>query len=436
MNITLLGWAVAFVVCCWLAFSQRSSWGFVAYLMTYFALPSTWWWGESLAFLGARWNLVAAVIFLASVCFDRRPRQPLGPFARQAFYWLVPLAINAVAVHFILADTPELSWECLTNLLKREILTVLIILSIRDEVDLRIIALAVVAGTGYLGYEVVFNDEGNYFEGRLEHLPIPNAREANELSCLLLMSLPCAAVLLLKGKKLEKLLAAGMMVLVAEMLMRCNSRGAMVGLACGAVVMLVRAPGRVRLLALAVLCTLAAGTAYIMGPEQRERIRERIESIMVDDDEMDAAAESRLDYWRAGGAMLRDHPLGSGGNAAFRSERGLRYIRNLKTADKYRSVHNGYLDVAAGWGVQGLVLLAVPFAILSVGLWRLKRTAFAQARHRDTLLVVCLESSLATALTASMFTNSLDAEWTFWWLAIATALTQLDLPDKSASHDD
>ncbi len=60
--------------------------------------------------------------------------------------------------------------------------------------------------------------------------------------------------------------------------------------------------------------------------------------------------------------MISDFPMGSGFQAAFDSPRGQPYMWEIGV-ERHRSVHNGFLDVMASWGIQGFLLLAPAYLI-------------------------------------------------------------------------
>ena len=104
--------------------------GFRLYLLTFYASPLAWWWGEGvLRGFGARWNLAASIIFLLAVLFDSRPK-----ILAKSFNWMfVALAIyfaNAAFVHFIWADNPEHSVELLDQIWKNCLLVYLLVAAI------------------------------------------------------------------------------------------------------------------------------------------------------------------------------------------------------------------------------------------------------------------------------------------------------------------
>ena len=114
--------------------------------------------------------------------------------------------------------------------------------------------------------------------------------------------------------------------------------------------------------------------------------------------------------------MIADYPLGSGGEAAFTSPRGV-YLYCSIFEPEFRAVHNGPLDIAAGWGIQGLTLLLALLAGSAVAAFRAPGIDLTCGRSASGVLgPVSLLAALAGQIVCSMFTSVLDGEW-FLWLA-------------------
>jgi O-antigen ligase len=118
--------------------------------------------------------------------------------------------------------------------------------------------------------------------------------------------------------------------------------------------------------------------------------------------------------------MLSEHPLGAGGEAAFKSDLGFAYLANLNQPN-FRAVHNGYLDIACGWGVQGFCLY-VGVALCSwLQVARLRRWAKRQEDSEALMMAVCLQAIFVGQFLATTFISSLDNEWMTWIFALCLA---------------
>jgi len=431
-SITLAVWLLLFVTFSVLSLT-RSSWGICLYMLTYYVTPYWWWWGKGLLQFGLLpFNLIAALIFAAAVFLDAR-RHPTDRHWATARVGLTLLfyGINAIVVHYLFASNVEKSFEMLELLWKQMGLFLLLLLSLRDEFDFKVFLYAILGGALYLGYEIVLNERGHFEDGRLT-LPLYNIGDENYLAGLLCLAIPLGGYFLLLGNRYEKVFAVLSLPLILDTIIRCNSRGAFLALLMGAACLLIRARGKARRYAL-IGCALGGVAAFaLLGDPE---IVDRFLSTFDPAAERDSSAQSRLDYWRLGGEMIMDYPLGSGGEAAFKSDLGLKYVRKVGLF-KYRAVHNGYIDIAAGWGVQGFLL----YASVIFFAWRRLRVGVVDARLHDdakhSFLGVCIEAALVTQLVAAMFISSLDGEYFFWWIAMALAYGRIFYPINDETVED
>jgi O-antigen ligase len=424
MSKTAVAWLLAYVILSLLTL-RRSSFGIPLYLLTFYALPTNWWWGEgALSTIGERWALGAGIVFLVGVLIDGRTKWPWADAKLRPIAWLIAgYAVNATLVHFLLAADAERSYENLVRVWKFSLFLLLVLSAIQDRFDFKLAMYAIVVGGLYLGYEAYFNGAGRMRHGRLEGLPLGSASDANFLSSILSLSLIFAGYFVLFGRKLEKLLGLVSCALVLDVILKSMSRGTTLALMAGGGVLLFRSSGRTRAYALAAVTLGCLAALLVMGDYERGKFFDRFSTIFAPAEERDVAATSRLLFWQRALRMIAEHPMGSGGEAAFKSALGHSYVADL-TSER-RAVHNGYLDIAASWGIQGLVLLGTAIWLAA----RRLRAATAAARHNgpadDSFLAACLEAAIVVLLVAAMFLSSLRGEWTFWWVGLACSLERV-----------
>ena len=418
MGLTTLVWLCTFAVLALLSF-RRASWGIALYLLVFYVDPNFWWWGGPIRdMFGMRLSLTAALILTVAVL---RSGLRLRPQERKVFLVLLLYGLNATVVHVLFASNPERSANNLDLLWKNIGLLLLIVASIKDRVDWRIFIYSIVIGSLYIGYELAFNQRGGSSAGRLERSIASGVGDSNYVAGFLSLAVPLAGALLLLGKKWEKLLALVMLVLVCDTIVLCNSRGGFLALLAGGAWLLLTARGRARRYAITgLLLGVLAGIVLVRD----ERIVERFLTTFSPAEERATTATSRLEYWAAGSRMLRDHPLGLGGEAAFKSDAGFKYIQPLGEVG-YRAIHNGYLDVACAWGVQGAALYGLAICLA----WRILRKAVSQASRRADWKAIfwgrCIEAALVTQLVSAMFLSSFDGEWFFWTMALAIGFERI-----------
>src|SRR5688572_3188903 len=111
MSLTLAAWLVTFAVLAVRAFTHSATYGLSLYLLTFFANPLFWWWGNDQ--IGAlRWNLAAALIFALAVLMESTTSANRTDTASK---WPMRIAIafflNVTMVHFLLAPDPAVSFD-------------------------------------------------------------------------------------------------------------------------------------------------------------------------------------------------------------------------------------------------------------------------------------------------------------------------------------
>lgn len=423
MSITVLVWLALFGGLAILAF-KRPAYGVALYMLTFFLCPPFWWWGDPIA--GYRWNLYSGVILLVAVLISRSGESPAdsaatSPTARKLCHFASLMLLNAVVVHVVLADDWEVSSDKLMLLAKFVLLFFMINLSIKTEWDLRIVLLAILFGAGYIGYEVTVNERGKIESNRLEGIGAPAASQANQFACLMVTILPLVAVFFLAGRRWEKLIAVAIAPLIVNVLLLCNSRGAFLAAIASAVTFLAFTPKSVRRKAIGVVALGGIATWLLLGDG---RITERFMTTFVDDTERDASAQTRLDNARAGLLMIKDHPLGAGGDA-FKNKHGRKYQSELGFDGHAGAIHNGFLNEACEWGLQGLLLRMAFVVGTIVLLWQNTRMPRAPGDEFGHLLGAALFSGLCAFLVTCLFGDFLDSEWGYWITAIGVASSRL-----------
>jgi O-antigen ligase len=308
----------------------------------------------------------------------------------------------------------------MTMLWKQVGLLLLIVLSVRDARDVKILIGSIIIGTLYIAYEIVINDRGRISQSRLEGVGAPGAAESNYLAGLMLLAIPLAGYWLFFGSWKLRALAVPALVLIFEVILRCNSRGAFLATMAAGGWLLISARGRARKYALYGV-VLGVGAAYFMIGDQD--IIDRFSSTFASGEERDHSAESRINFWRAAVRMIAAHPVGSGAEAAFKSDLGAGYISAFYTGHK--AVHQGYLDIAAAWGLQGFLLYMSAIVISFVVADRRVREARRQGDDKTAFLGACIQSTLIGQMVSSVFISSLDGEWFFWTFALTTAYAKI-----------
>jgi putative inorganic carbon (hco3(-)) transporter len=392
---------------------RRPSWAVALYMLTFFAAPQLWWWGKDLPPL--RYAYVSGFVLLIAILFHGgRSSMPSSGWGRIASLAAIAMVVNATIVDQLITAIPEISFDTYLELVKFVILYFLLMAAIATRKDLTIVAVSLACGAAYIGYEITFNDRGNFTAGRLENVGAPGADTANGLASVLLLLLPVIGSLWLTGTKRHKALVMAAAPLALNVVILCNSRGAFLGLIGGGLLFLFLARGPSRKRAIRVLLLGAAALYVLLGDP---KILERFTTTFVGAEERDRSAASRFEFWAAGLNLLSDHPLGAGGGA-FKFVYSQRYLEDLGSIQGRRALHNGYLTEATDWGVQGLLLKLLFVGATLAAAYRTVKRCRADGRADDALVGVSYIAALSSFLIVCMFGSFLASEWVYWIAAL------------------
>ena len=296
-------------------------------------------------------------------------------------------------------------------------------LAIKDHADLRVFLGAIFIGCAYSGYEVIVNGAGNTHHGRLEGIGFPAMAGANGASGLMTVALPIGTYFFLTTRSLiQKIAIVAFIVMVVDTILRCNSRGSFLAAICAGVWLLVASRGNARKRVVAIV---ALGFVAVLIQARNDFIWERFSTTFASVEDRDKSANDRIEYWKAAVNLIGDYPLGLGGEAAFNSPIGFTYMYHIRT-DMYRAVHNGYLDIGAGWGLQGLTLLLGIISLPFLRTWKTTRVFADEGCEESVLLGSVLQSVLVSQLVVALFISTLDSEVFIWIVAAMLRFGQLE----------
>lgn len=425
MSLSAALWAGLFILLPLLAIS-RAAWAIPFYMLTYFAAPQLWWWGDELPDL--RYSLTAGlVLVVATLLGQTQPEEGRRRFTY--VQWAVlGIVVNAGFVHLFLAAGPRYSLTDYIELCKFCLLFYLMCVVIKTKADLRLAFVAMALGAGYIGYEVTVNERGYFRAGRLEGVGAPGADTANSLASLLLTTLPLTGSLISQSSNALKVLVAITAPLALNVVLLCNSRGAFISLIASGIAFLAFARGQTRKDAAKALALGAVVLYLLLGDPE---ILQRFATTFTGAEERDASASSRIEFWTAGWELLKDRPLGAGGGA-FKYVLGERYLQMYTTQTDSRSLHNGYLTIATNWGVQGLVLHLVFFLGAMVAAYRTCERCRKAGNAHDALVGICVIVGGVALLVGSMFGSFLPNEWCYWLAAYLVRYSEIYDPGGNA----
>ena len=107
MSLTATVWVGLFAALAILSLG-RPVWAVSLYLLTFFAAPHLWWWGDEIP--AARYALWTGVVLLLAVpLYLAQAREETGRRFTVVHGAAIVMALNATLVHFALASHPEIS---------------------------------------------------------------------------------------------------------------------------------------------------------------------------------------------------------------------------------------------------------------------------------------------------------------------------------------
>lgn len=431
MSVTAAAWVLLGTALVLLSF-KRPVYAIAFYLMTFFAAPHLWWWGDELPAL--RYAGIAGLVLLGSVFLYQGQSGDGGHRFSAVHRIALAMAANATFVHFLLASTPSISFEGYVEFLKFILLFFLMWRAIQDRRDLRIVVMAIALGAAYIGFEVTYNERGYFNGSRLEGVGAPGAQSSNSLASLMLLVLPVIGTLFVHSRKHHKLTAVLAAPLALNVLLLCNSRGAFLGLIGAGVSFPLVARGPTRKKAIKWLALGGAVLFLLLGDPQ---IMERFTTTFAGSEERDRSAASRLEFWQAGLAMLADYPLGDG-SGSFKYVRGGQYLSRIVGEDaEDRSLHNGYLTEATDWGAQGLVLRLFFLGLALTAAYRTSQQCRREGRLDDSLTGICILVAACGYLIHCMFGSFIENEWGIWIAALLVRYGEIyRVPEAAPLHDE
>jgi O-antigen ligase len=386
--------------------------GTLGYLFEYYLRPSMHWWGQALPDL--RWNFTIAAVLTFTFLLRRSSLPDIGPARRGPGLCLAGLLFIMLLVTPTTAVNPTLSWNSTTNFSKLILFHGLLVGTVRTELGFDAVAAMHMAGAGWWGWEAYTNPKRA--AGRLENVGSGDTLGDNGTAAQILTVLPFIAVYLLvsKNKKLK-----GLAFLVAPFVLNtfilCNSRGALLALiaAGAAAVWLTRSGHRLGTAVAGV--ALAGALFYLADPQFLQRQQ------FTTDYESDGSAMGRIDAWRGAVQLVKDYPLGAGGQGFW--ELSPVYVADLvdRMREK-RDPHNTVVLVASEWGIPGLTLYLLYYFTAFMLLADVRKRALnAMWYYRS----VAVQLAMIGVFVAGLFTDRLYAEAPYWMGALAVALQRI-----------
>ncbi|MCK4626680.1 MAG: O-antigen ligase family protein, partial [Phycisphaerae bacterium] len=393
--------------------------GVMSYVLIYQISPHTQWWGMPIRYWGIRYSLAIAVSTGLGMIMGYRRLHP-GKKILTSHERLLTLFIGLVWLSTLLWPMQAQVYSSDHPVFKMtKVLIFLLMLThiVTTVKYVKILFWAFAFGVIFLGYQAYTANPHMFTTGRLNAIGGPDFRESNFLAAYLVACLPIIAVQFIMSGRIGKTVCLVAGVLTVNTIVLTRSRGAMVGLAAGAIVAVLAAPKRYRKTILVGLIIVAIGGYALTDPGYWKRA----ETITIKEGERGGSIEGRIDMWKASVEMLRDRPFGVGaGN--FPSA-----IDDYAGGRKARDAHSTFVRCYGELGIQGIIVyLLLLFSAMRI-LWRVnKESKNLPKPDRDVLgwashgVGVGLIVFMACGLTMTQ----LYVEGPWWFLAMPVCLAR------------
>jgi O-antigen ligase len=419
--IVLVGYVLALV--------RGPFWGLLTYVYIYFNPPNPAinWWASYLPF--DRWSLLSTIVLIVSMLlhWNKASDRSLGS-AR----WMIVFFVLSLIITLTLAVNPDDANQLQYLLFTYCLIVFIMIKTITQEKQLRALLTLMVVLAGNLGvYAWLY---GKRINDRLEGTGSIDAFGANEFGLLLASLVPFVALLLINGRKFERILCLLAAPFILNAFILCNSRGAAVALmiATGVSALLFGDRRIRRGLTVMALCAIPV-LFWLMDDAFIERLstlaggNDTTNVYGEPDEDLNELSSGRIAIWNYGMQMAADHPFGAGPDG-FRDLAHLYMPPEIlveKGQPEYgrRAAHNTYLQVIVEQGVAGLAIFL--FMCVSVIL-TLRRSFKSVQKKLDPFwlnLLFATAVSFLTTLAGGLVTNRVYYEF-FWWqiaLVVVTA---------------
>ncbi len=426
MSITAVFFILVYFIGILKAFINKPIYGLYAYLFTFYMDPISRWWGVDVPKI--RWSLIAAVITLiALVIYNRKNGKEINWFKQTETKLIFAFALFVILQSFW-ALRLDLHMEYVVLVLKFVILMILIQNCIQDEKDLILFMMINLGGCCYYAYLAQFTGGG-----RLEVVGGNALSDANLIAQHVSVILVMSSYLLLCKLGWKTWLIIPMLVLALNVIMKTESRAALIAIAATGIYSLFYIPSNVKKKFL-LLATLAAiAFSILMGPQ----ILQRFKTMTANEDGQgqDKSAAGKIVIINSQLDMFLDNPILGYGH------RGTLLLSPVYIPRQYhsstgggRASHNLFMSLLVDHGLIGasLYFLVIWRCIRKISMVKNISTQKNDA-FRLKVLLTGLVMSLVCLMIAGLASNSKKLEIDIWLYALIP-LTATMLTKRTEKH--
>jgi hypothetical protein len=390
--------------------------GVIGYVLHYDIGPERLWWNAYLHFVDVRYSFTLAVMTAIGIALNySKLRWGKAFFVGQEKLMLIFLVVvwGATLINEMLPYTQvDPPYVKMTKMMIFVLMMTHVVTTVRS---LDLFYWALVAGSLILGLEAYYAGGGAFASGRLEDVGGPDFTDSNTLAAYLAAMVPFIGVQFLRSRWIGKLVCMAAGAFTVDAIILTRSRGAVIGLAAGALMAAILAPRQHRGKVILGLVVATIGGASIADTG----FWERAGTIGSSSDQMDASAMSRWELAVGGVAMSMDHPLGVG------PDNFKRLIGRYVPKHAERDAHNTYVRCACELGWAGFLLFAAMLVNGFLSTWRVGRRARdlpAEESGQIIYLSYGLLVSLVTLAACGLWGSLVYTESLWWLLALPVCM--------------
>lgn len=413
MSLTAIGFLLVYVSGVLAALIRSPFFGLLTYLFTFYANPYSRWWGNDLPSL--RYSMIISVVTLVSIWIHRNKCLSVTEGSDgKKLSWYSPWGVKIFILYALWmwvqvawAISPEDHYYGATLVTKYVILFYLMYEVVDTEEKLFYFVLAHILGCAYLGWVAL--DAGG---GRLEGVGGPGIAEANALGGHLNTAVLIGGVMMLVVKDFRvKLFLLMAMPLIVNGVILTQSRGAILALIFGGIVMYYLTPKAAKMgfklyaILAVLLFSILAHDAFLTRISTLFGSQESVGQV----EEVGGGRKYIISkQW----LMFKDNMLGVG----HRGTKGLSpsYMDQGRLSGGARSSHNVFMAILVDQGIIGITLYIS--LIISVGLSILKLHK-SNLTDEQQMYIAGFGGALSSLLLAGIFTNFFRSEINIWLLS-------------------
>ena len=422
--LSVLAFLLFCATCTVLAFVRHPIYGLYFYLAAIYVHPPSRWWADMIPDL--RWALLSAAITAVAIIVKRDKLAHRPHWLANAPALILSLYALWMWIQYPWALDEEAHLNGSIQYTKYLIAFWFVYRLVDTKELLRGFLLAHVAGCGLLGIFCFFAGRS---DGRLDGVGGPGMDDANTLGMYLATAAAVCAGLILSQTGWRRYFSLAAMAFILNGMVLTNTRGAVLGLVAGMLVLTVcKAREHRRLFwVLAVLGVVSLGA--IVDDSFIKRMN-TIGDVTSQDEDADMSARSRVVIYEAQVRMFLAYPMGSGHrgtaalSASYMDRKWLTTGKDGDASNAARSSHNTFMTTLVEQGIPGALMF------ISLALWtlvviiRIRRWNSPTDDPELTTLAASVCGAIVVVLVAGVATDFLMAEVQFWLYAVLVCLLQ------------